>query len=76
MLSFHQTTLMQDRPDVTDVRYEDDFTVHDWIPWKPGILFLCSERIQHRSTTGRNRRGCKGANLPSCQAKCKNRDPI
>jgi len=40
---------MQDIPDITGAGYGYDFTY--FIPWKPAILFLYSERIQHRSTT-------------------------
>ena len=34
------------------------------LPWKPAILYLCSERMQHRSTTAVYMTGRKGTNLP------------
>jgi len=48
VMGFHWTTLIQ-TPDITGAGYEYDFT---WfILWKAAILFLYSERIQHRPTT-------------------------
>jgi len=55
---------MQETSDTTGVDY--DTILYDRIPWKPANLFLCSEGMQHRSTTLAYLTGCKGANFPPC----------
>jgi len=50
--------------------------LHDCSPWKRVILFLCSERIQRRSTAVAWLTGVRGYKPPPWQAKHKNRNPL